>query len=390
MDEQGRAAASPWAMPWPAWRQILSRTWQESSDDNIGLIAAGVAFYGFLAITPLLGATVLTYGIFAAPDTVVRHMQALAGLLPEAAAISIGQQLLELVQASDGRKGLGVVIALGIALFGARNGAGAILTALNIAYEEKETRGFIRLTLTALAFTAAMVVAAIVAAAMLALLGSLNEVLAGAPGFVNVLLRIVGYALLAAAGAAGAALLYRYGPSRHAAKWKWLTPGSILSAVLWLLLTLGFGLYVANIGRFDATYGSLGAVAAFLTWLYLASYVLLLGAELNAEIEHQTREDTTVGAPQPLGQRDAWVADHVAGGKDEGEAAPAHPAAPADRQGGAPRPTAAQVPARRSISGLASAALAGSALPMLTRSGRRMRGAVLLAAATLLWRRQRR
>lgn len=325
MDEQGRAAASPWAMPWPAWKQILQRTWTESADDNIGLIAAGVAFYGFLAITPLLGATVLTYGIFAAPDTVIRHMQALAALLPEAAAISIGQQLLELVQTSDGRKGLGVVIALGIALFGARNGAAAILTALNIAYEEKETRGFIRLTLTALAFTAAIVVAAIVAAAVFALLGSLNNLLRGAPGFVQPLLKIAGYVLLTAAGALGAALLYRFGPARHAAKWRWLTPGSLLSAVLWLALTLGFGLYVTNIGKFDATYGSLGAVAAFLTWLYLASYVLLLGAELNAEIEHQTREDTTVGAPQPLGQRDAWVADHVA--DDAADAVPAEPVA---------------------------------------------------------------
>lgn len=313
MAHAGRDATSPWRMPWPAWRQVLVRCWREASDDNIGLIAAGVAFYGFLAITPLLGAIVLTYGIFADPATVVRHMQALTRLLPEAAAISIGEQLLELVRQSDGRKGFAVLIALAIALFGARNGAGAILTALNIAYEEKETRGFVRLNATALAITAAAVVATVVAALALTLLASVDGWLAGAPAALHLALSVFGHVLLAAGGALAAGLLYRYGPARDAARWQWLTPGSLLCAVLWLGLTLGFGVYVANVGKFDATYGSLGAVAALLTWLYLASYVLMLGAELNAELEHQTGVDTTVGAPAPLGAREAFVADHVAG-----------------------------------------------------------------------------
>ncbi len=307
----GREAESPWQMPLKAWKQVAIRTWRESSNDNVGLIAAGVAFYGFLALVPLLGAIVLTYGLVAEPETVIRNMQALTAVMPREAASLIGEQLMNVVQTSGGKKGFGLLLALALALFGARNGAGAIITALNIAYEEEESRGFIRVNLLALGMTAAAVLVAILALVAVTALGYLHELFPGTPAFLLALGKIVTYVLLTLAGAAAAATLYRYGPSRQKARWAWLTPGSVLAAVLWVLLTLAFGIYVANFGNYDATYGSLGAVVVLLTWMYLSSYILLFGAELNSELEHQTAKDTTSGAPLPMGERGAWVADHI-------------------------------------------------------------------------------
>lgn len=348
MDAAGRTARSPWRMPLRAWREVAARSWKEASVDNVGLISAGVAFYGFLAVLPMLAATVLTYGIFVEPRTVIGHMQDLTRVLPEAAAIAVGEQLLQLAASPDERKGLGVLISLAIALFGARNAAGVIITALNIAYEEEEKRGFFRLTLTALALTASAVPAAIAAATSVTLLVALGGRTPAPSQAMLLLSNVVTYTLLTLAGAAAAAILYRFGPSRQAAKWIWLTPGSVFSALGWLALTFGFGAYAKYIGKFDATYGSLGAVVALLTWLYLASYVLLLGAELNSELEHQTAEDTTRGAPKPMGTRKAWVADHVAGDDAPARLPPADTklALPAPHRPSARPPTVPERPAR--------------------------------------------
>ncbi|MEG3087148.1 YhjD/YihY/BrkB family envelope integrity protein [Sphingomonas sp. PB4P5] len=334
MDDQGHEATSPWQMPLAGWIAVAKRSWAETSRDNIGLIAAGVAFYGFLALVPLLGAIVLVYGLAAEPATVMRDMTQLTSVMPTDVAKLIGEQLMNVVETSDGKKGFGLLLALGLALFGARNGAGAVITALNIAYEEEEKRGFVSVNLLALGMTAAAVVVAMLALVAIAVLGYLESLIPGAPGFVLVAGKLAAYALLLLAGAAAAATLYRYGPSRQRARWVWLTPGSLFAALAGLILTIGFGIYVANFGNYNATYGSLGAVVVTLTWLYLSSYILLFGAELNAELEHQTAEDTTK-ADAPLGERGAWVADHVAGDAAGEPAAPAAPApAPAAAGGG--------------------------------------------------------
>jgi membrane protein len=389
MDAEGRDAASPWKMPWAAWKAVAIRSWNESGDDNIGIVAAGVAFYGFLALVPLLTAVILCYGIFTEPATVIRHMQALTAIMPPDIARTIGEQLLALVRSSDGEKGIGLLFALAVALFGARNGAGAVITALNIAYEEKEKRNFVVVNLTAIAITAAAVVAAIFAALAIAVLSALSSMLPYANDAVVILGTILSYLLLTLGGAAGAAALYRYGPSRAHARWVWLSPGSLFTALLWLALTLGFGSYVANIGKFDATYGSLGAVVALLTWLYLSSYVLLFGAEINAELEHQTALDTTTGAPQPLGARRAWVADHIA----EAPVAappdpPAEPAPSGERESfivGRAAVRGARIAGLPKI-GWITSGVATLGLTMLRRKGRALPGAALLAAAAgLAW-----
>lgn len=298
VDDQGQTADSPWQMPRTAWIAVAKRTWAETGTDNIGLIAAGVAFYGFLALVPLLGAIVLVYGLAADPSTVVKDMTQLTSVMPKDVATLIGDQLMGVVKASDGKKGFGLLLALALALFGARNGAGAIITALNVAYEEAETRGFVRVNLLALAITTSAVVAAMLALVAIAALGYLQTLIPNAPDVVIAAGKIGVYVLLLLVGAAAAATLYRYGPSRKQARWVWLTPGSLFAALMWLMLTIGFGIYVAQFGNYNATYGSLGAVVVTLTWLYLSSYILLFGAELNSELEHQTTRDTTQsGAP---------------------------------------------------------------------------------------------
>jgi YihY family inner membrane protein len=383
-------------MPFKAWITVAKRAWGETNTDNIGLIAAGVAFYAFLALVPLLGAIVLVYGIVAEPATVMRNMTQLTSVMPADVAKLVGEQLMNVVKTSDGKKGLGLLLALGLALFGARNGAGAIITALNIAYEEEEKRGFLRVNLLAIGMTAVAVIVAMLALVAIAALGHLENLVPNAPGIVLAVGKIAAYLLLALAGAGAAATLYKYGPSRRSAKWVWLTPGSLFAALMWLVLTIGFGIYVANFGNYNATYGSLGTVVVTLTWLYLSSYILLFGAELNSELEHQTALDTTRSAA-PLGERGAWVADHVAGETAADVAAvPIRSDTPPDAGSGFAGVVATSGATRAApIVGLPSVGWKASGAATLglslLRRGKGREGVALLTAtaAFMWWRRER-
>lgn len=390
-------------MPLRGWKDVLLRTWKESAKDNIGLVAAGVAFYAFLALVPLLGATVLTYGLVASPETVLGNMETLVAVLPDDVAKLIGEQLMNVVGTSGGKKGIGLLLALAIALFGARNAAGAIITALNIAYEEEETRGFLKVMLLALAITAAAVIFALLAVALITALRFLASLIPEAPPVVVLLIRIVGGVLIGAGAAASAATLFRYAPSRAKAKWTWLTPGTALCAVGWLVLSVTFGIYASRFANYGATYGSIGGVVALLTWVYLSSYIFLFGAELNSEFEHQTVEDTTTGAPQPLGSRAAWSADHVANGTgDEGndveprDAIPGGQVEPSrsnskSRDFAKPAPDHAYLVSRatnraaRTVGGerigMTASILSTAGLTMLRRKGKGQAGLALLVTA---------
>lgn len=301
-------------MPAAAWKDIALRAWHEAGEDNISLVASGVAFCGVLAMVPMLGAIVLSYGLIASPRTVVANMQSLTSVVPAEAAKLIGDQLANVVHTAGGKKGFGLLLALGIALYGAMKGAGAMVTSLNIAYDEEEKRGFVRLNLLALAITTGALLLALLAIVSIAAMGHLQSLFPGTPGILLVIGKILSYAVMAAVGAAAAATLYRYGPDRAEPKWTWLTPGSAFTTILWLAVTLGFGFYVANFGSYDATYGTLGGAIVLLTWLYLSAYILLLGAELNCEVERQTTRDTTIGPEQAMGTRDAHAADTIAVG----------------------------------------------------------------------------
>ena len=312
VDSKGHLASSPWQMPPAAWKDIAARTYKRTWDDNVALVAAGVAFYGFFALLSLLGLIVLAYGFVADPRSVIEDMRSLTAVLPRDVAVLIGQQLMTAVQSSEGSKGLGILLAVTVAVYGGTNGAAAILTAMNIAYEEREKRSLLRFYLIAFAMTVTALLLALAALAATAAVAYLRTRLPQASPGAIVAGKMLGYAALLLVAAAIAAILYRFGPSREDAQWKWITPGSLLAALIWLLLTAAFGYYVSNFTDYQASYGSLGAVVALLTWMYLSAYAFCLGAELNSEIEHQTAKDSTTGAPEPLGQRGAWAADNVA------------------------------------------------------------------------------
>jgi membrane protein len=397
--QSGRTADSPLQIPARGWKQVALRTWKQSSEDNVALVAAGVAFYALLALVPLLGATVLTYGLVADPQTVASNVKSLTSVVPQDAAKLIGEQLMSVVQTSGGKKGFGLLLAIAIAIFGARNAAGSIITALNIAYEEEDRRGFLRVNLMALAITGAAVLMAVIALVAIAALGYLERLLPQTPPFVLAIGKIVSYLILLLGAAAAAATLYRYGPDRKKAKWEWITPGTIFASVAWLLLTFGFGFYVAHFGNYNKTYGSLATVVILVTWLYLSAYVFLFGAELNSELEHQTVKDTTEGAPKQLGDRGAWSADHVALSDEPSKPSGGDVSSPAkEDRPAAPRPEDAQpsfggqyVTARaanraatlaglRKV-GILSAALSTLGLSLLRKRGREVAGAALIATA---------
>ena len=311
-DMHGRAAQSPLGLPRHAWREVLGRVWVKTGTDNIGLLAAGVAFYAFLAFVPLLGALVMTYGLVADPATIADHMRSVISVVPKDAAKLILDQLLSLVTTATTKKGVALLIALLISLYGATRASGAIIMALNVVYEQVERRSLIRTTLISFAMIVVAVLVAICgmfAASALALVGKLAHGLGGAA---TLAINGATWAFAALLASMAIAATYRYAPDRHDAKWRWLSLGSGLATLLWLLATLGFGAYAATIGDYNATYGSLGAVVVLLMWLYVSAYAILLGAELNAETERQVENDTTVGPDKPLGSRGATVADHVA------------------------------------------------------------------------------
>lgn len=311
-DPYGHRASSPWKMPRRAWRDIIKRTYKRIWDDNVGLVAAGVAFYGFFALLSLLGLIVLVYGFVADPLTVIVHISALTAVLPSDVAFIIGDQLMNAVRASQKAKGLGILLAFLVAIYGGTNGSTSVITALNIAYEEKEKRGLFRFYSIAVSMTFGALVTALCAIAATAVLTFLQHLLPSASGRLVTTGKIAGYLLLVLVASGLASILYRFGPSRQQAKWKWITPGSLFTAAAWLFLTWAFGIYVSHFTNYRATYGSLGAVVALLTWMYLSAYAFIAGAELNSEIEHQTAKDSTTGSPEPLGKRGAWAADNVA------------------------------------------------------------------------------
>ena len=285
-----------------------------------------------------------------------------------------------------------MLAALAVALFGARNGAGSIIIALNIAYEEEEKRGFVKVTLLALAVTAAAVALALFGVAAIGVLQFIGRLLPQAPA-VALVGKIVTPLLLGAGAAGAAAALYRYGPSRDKAKWRWITPGSVFSAVAWLAATGLFGLYLTRFAHYDATYGSVGGVVALLTWTYLSAYVFLFGAELNSEIEHQTARDSTQGPDRALGARGAWMADHVAVGPDDAGEARAQPPVADEAREPPPQlpkqhPYVASVLTGRGarLAGMAkvgtlSSVLATAGLSLLRQRGRARAGVALLGAA---------
>jgi membrane protein len=304
----GGDAEKPTEVPAKGWVQIAKRGWAEAKTDNVPLLAAGMAYYAFLAIFPALIAAVLLYGLFADPATISQQIGSLGSALPGPVKDLITQQLT--MASGSGKAGFGAVVAILLALFSASGGMGNLMTAVNTAYDEEETRGFLKKRAIALALTLGAIVFLLLVVALVAVLPAVLHIL-GTSTLVTILVQVVRWVLIVVVITVALAVLYRVAPDRDAPKLRWVSVGAGIATVLWIIASIGFSLYVSNFSSYAKTYGALAGIVILLLWLFITSYAILLGAEINAESEQQTIADTTQGPAQPVGQRDAVKADSV-------------------------------------------------------------------------------
>ncbi|MDX6749475.1 YihY/virulence factor BrkB family protein [Geminicoccaceae bacterium 1502E] len=307
---QARRAESPRQIPATGWKAVLWRVKDEISRDNVSIVAAGCAFYALLALFPAITATVSIYGLVADPAQVEQHLAGLQGVVPQAAFEMIRAQVEKVASGGGTALGWGAALSILLALWSASAGIKTLFTALNIVYEEEEDRGFIRFNATALLFTLAAIVGVIAGLGVIVVVPAvLGQLPLGPLG--DWAVRIGSWLAMLVLVVAGLAMMYRFGPSRAPASWRWLSPGSMAAAVLWLVASAAFSFYAANFASYNETYGALGGVIILLMWLWISAFVVLLGAELNSELELETSRDTTTGRPQPMGQRGAFGADRT-------------------------------------------------------------------------------
>ncbi len=295
-------AASPTELPARDWKSVLKRTWREFNDDHIPAVAGGATFFGLLALFPALGVFVSLYGLFGDVEQARQQILHLNGVLPEGAIAVLSEQMQRLAAFPHAKLGFTFVTSLVLSFWSSNAGVKALIAGLNVAYEETEARGFLRLNLVSLSFTLGAVLVALAGA-------SLNGFIARLGGHGSPVVTVLRWPLLLAVVTGIFSVLYRYAPSRAHARWTWITPGGLFAGLAWLGMSMAFTLYVANFGHYDKTYGSLGAVVGFMTWIWLSLSVVLLGAELNSELEQQTAQDTTTGPAKRVGLRGAAVAN---------------------------------------------------------------------------------
>ena len=306
---QGRQAGAPQEIPPKGWLAIAKRTGKEVKADQVPLLAAGVAFYTLLSLFPAIIAGVSIYGLVADPETVRAQIDRLAERLSPETATILSQQIRQITSGAGGALGVATVIGILTALWSASSGMKALITGVNLAYDEAEGRKFLKLRGLAVLLTLGAMVLLAVAGASIAGFPPIADTLPVALQWVVSILRFV---LLAVLLVVGLAVLYRYAPNRDEPKWSWASWGSGVATVLWVLASIGFSIYVNSFGNYNKTYGALAGIIILMFWLYLTAVIVLVGAELNTEMELQTARDTTKGPEQPMGERGGHAADHLA------------------------------------------------------------------------------
>lgn len=314
-ENRGREARSPEEIPGTGWKEVMMRVKEQVSTDNINIVAAGVAFYFFLALFPTLAAIISIYGLVTEPVEVERHLQQLTSVLPRDTHEMLTERLHNLVDKSSTTLGWGVVLSILLSLWSANSGTKSLFEGINIAYDEEETRSFLKLNGFTLLFTLAGIVVGSLSMALVLAFPAIIESL-GLPGWLETVLQLSRWLILAAVIMFGLAVIYKVAPNRDNPKFKWVSWGAAIATLLWVMGSLLFSWYANNFGNYNETYGSVAAVIILMLWFNLTGYIILLGAEINSELEHQTEKDTTVGEDRPLGQRNAYHADHVAGEND--------------------------------------------------------------------------
>jgi membrane protein len=307
--DRGRQAERPHEIPASGWKDIAKRVRTEIKRDQVPLLSAGIAFYALLALFPALIASVSIYGLVADPDTVRRQIDRLTQLLSPETATILGQQIQQVTAGAGGALGLATALGILTALWSASSGVKALITGVNMTYNESETRKFLKLRGLSLLFTLGAMVLMAVA---LALIVAFPAVAGDWPDALRLTASVLRWVLLAVLLILALAILYRYAPDRDNPKWNWVSWGGVTATVLWVVASLAFSFYVSHFGNYNKTYGALAGVIILLFWLYLTAFVVLVGAELNTQMELQTARDTTTGPARPMGRREAQAADHVA------------------------------------------------------------------------------
>ncbi len=291
------------------WRAIIVRVWNRMLADQIGVLAGGMAFYAFLSVFPAVAALLMVWGLFTDMAALGPQLQALRDVAPDAFGL-IADQMVNIASQNSQDLTLGLLISAILAIWSASGGVTAMMGAMNLAYHEKEKRGFIRLTLTSLVFTLGGIAFVVLSAAAIAAVPPILEALRLGQA-VEALIRATRWLMMVATFFAACAAIYRIAPSRTHARWRWIIPGALAASIVWLVASVAFSAYLANFDAYNATFGSLGAVAALLMWFWLTAYAICMGAELNSQLELFTTHDTTIGAPAKPGERGATVADHI-------------------------------------------------------------------------------
>ncbi|MDU9006770.1 YihY/virulence factor BrkB family protein [Sedimentitalea todarodis] len=305
---RGRKADTPTQVPAAGWKDIAFRLKDEIGEDRVGLIAAGVAFYGLLALFPAITALIAISGLLVEPNMVVEQVRALSGIVPEEVISIITTQATAVAGSREGGLGLAALLGIVVALYSASKGMASLMEGINVAYDEQEERGFIKLKLVTFALTIFLMIGLLIALlSMLGLPAFLAFVDLG--NVVEALITLGFWIGLLVLTILGLSVLYRYAPSRDEPEWKWASVGAVVGCVVWLVASAGFAFYVSNFGSYNESFGSLAGVIVLLMWFWISAFIILMGAELNAELEAQTRIDTTQGRDQPMGQRDAEKAD---------------------------------------------------------------------------------
>ena len=305
---RGRLSSNPFQIPFAGWKDILWRTYQQIDDDRLLATAAGVVFFGLLAVFPAITALVSSYGLFADASTIGANLQTLAMMLPQGSFQIVQDQIARVLAKGDTALGATFLFGLSLAIWSANAGVKAVIEALNVVYGEREKRGFFRLNLLSLAFTTGAILALmLMVGAVVALPLALDHLCLAQDS--KIIVSLARWPVMFAILLLALGVLYRFGPSRRAARWEWLSVGTLAAALLWIGGSSLLSWYLSNFGNYDATYGSLGAAIGLMMWMWMSAVIVLCGAELNAEIEHQTARDSTVGRPKPLGARGAVMAD---------------------------------------------------------------------------------
>ena len=307
---RGRKATAPFEIPWRGWKDVLVRTYHEAQNDRLLALAASVVFYSLVALFPAIAAGVSSYGLFANAAVIGKHLSIAADIVPAGTLDMFANEITRIAAKSDGRLTFGFLVGLGIALWSANAGMKAIFDALNIIYDEEEKRGLIWLNVVSLFFTFCAIAGALLAVGAVVVFPLVLAAF-GWSSYDEPIIGFLRWPVMFVLLLVGLAVLYRYGPSRRLAKWRWLSVGSVFAASAWLVVSSLFSWYLGNFANYNATYGALGAVVGLMMWMWLSTIVVLVGAELNAEIEHQTACDSTVGSEKPLGTRGAVMADTV-------------------------------------------------------------------------------